>query len=81
MCTTGSRDKKNTYVYMLSCKHTRCMPRCKQQQFERSCGLQSVVNGLREGRGAGDHAGENLVPSPASKPLKATVLFSIEVLY
>lgn len=51
MCTTGSRDKKNTYVYRLSCKHTRCMPRCKQQQFERSCGLQSVVNGLRGGGG------------------------------
>lgn len=47
MCTTDSRDKKNTYIYRLPCKHTRCTPRSNQQQCKRACGLQSVVNGRR----------------------------------
>lgn len=45
-----------------------------QQQFV--CFLQADVE-----VGGGDWAGENLAHSPTLKPLKATVLFSIEVLY
>lgn len=77
MHTVDRHDKKNTYIYTLTCKHTRCMSSYNQQQFACSCGLQRAGNGV----GGGDRAGENLVPSSALKPLKATVLFSIEVVY